>query len=156
MIFDPQKLHTFKEELDAIREINNCSKDDIKFLFFKKNHMEYSQIMTFQNIKESLYVIAMSTRTWVHSGFTNRSMTFLGMFDEDFRLVKKIPLPNGYFLVDLKFEEYKNYRTNNQFKPIFVIEGHGDELTELTIDREDEKYYPEDFYNLYKKALEFK
>lgn len=156
MIFDPQKLRTFKEKIDAIKEINNCNKNNIHFLFFKKSHMDYSKIMTFQDIKESLYVIVMSERTWTCSIFTNRSMTLLGMFDEDLHLVKKIPLPNGYFLVDIKFKEYRGALTNNQFKPIFVIEGHDNELTELTIDSEKENGYPEDFYNLYNKALELK
>lgn len=155
MYFNPQKMLDLKEKLNAIKEINDCVKYDNHFLFIKKNDIVYSEKMTCQDMENTKYLIAMSPRYWQQLGFTNKSMMVLGMFDENLQLDEKIPLPNGYFLIDIKFERYKN-SYYDEYKPIFVIEEPENKLTELTIDREEEHGYSQDFNTLYKRTLELK
>lgn len=136
-----------------LKENGDYAKGGDKFLLFHENHMEVVDSITFMNMDGVKYFVALACKIWSNIGFSNRSMKLLGMFDENFNLTRKIQLPNGRNLVNVRFEKYRS-EYYNEYKPIFEIEGAEMGRAELKIDTDAEEGYPADFLTLYKKALE--
>lgn len=153
MDYNLQNLRNFKETFTLLKEIGDFTKGGDKFLLFHENHMEVVDSITFMNMDGVKYIVALACKIWSNMGYSNRSLKLLGMFDDNFNITRKIPLPNGRSLVNVRFETYRS-EYYNEYKPIFEIEGTNMEKAELKIDTDFENGYPDDFLTLYEKALE--
>ncbi len=152
MNYELSELRNFRDELETMKAINNCVDYNDVFLFFKGSDFKFSDRMNYQDMKEADYIAVISARRWSCMSYTNRSEMLLGMFGDHFQNISKIPLVNGCNLVNIKFNRYKG-SYYNEYKPTFVVEKGDKESVELTIDTEEEKGYPEDYYKLYQEAL---
>lgn len=86
-------------------------------------------------------------------GYTNTRTKLLGMFDENFNLTRKIPLPNGRNLVDIKFKKYPS-AYYDEHQPVFVVERPNMEKKEIEVSRDERVYCEEELMRLYELALE--
>ena len=153
MNLDLQKLRNFKETFTLLKEIDVCVKGGDMFVLFFENRIELVDSITFMNMDGVKYFAALACKIWSNMGYTNRSMKLIGMFDEGLNLTRKIPLPNGINLVNIKFKRYRN-SYYNEYKPIFEVEGPDMEKKVVEVPDEEAKYGSDNYIRLYELATD--
>lgn len=153
MNFDLEKLRKFKETFSMLKEIDDCSKGGDKYLLFFENRMEIVDGITFTNLDGVKYFAVLVRKLWNNMGYTNTRTKLLGMFDENFNLTRKIPLPNGRDLVDIKFKKYPSVYYD-EHQPVFVVEGADMEKKEIEVSQDERLYCEKELMRLYELALE--
>ena len=142
---DIDKLKKFKETIDAVNAING-NHSAPHYLFIKRGKVVNSGYLTFSNLYDFDYIIAIGETTWKNLGYTNFTSLVLGKVDHNFMPVDKIRLKNKFSITGISFTHYIG--TWNTHKPILVVEAPDGTLSEIELE-DDEK---DMFKTLFEKA----